>query len=279
MVEIKKIGILRDIDPTHYFFSKNGVIIKSLHELKTAIEQMDNESFIHHVNNEKNDFSEWIKHIIKAEKLAKDILKTTSKEKILKLIKKRIKKVKDKKPKKEEKEPKIKTTLMKKIKYGFNNLPLVDSEVASEYKTIKKLEKEDKDKKKDKQKNKKSTQEILKAATEETMKLIEKKIEKTEEKIDEKVDSSAQKIKAEQKKINQKAGISSQKIDEILQKEKEIEKREKKIEEIEQHIENKLEELKKPKKARFFSKEFIQGIIVGILLSIAGIVIYLKFFA
>lgn len=65
------------------------------------------------------------------------------------------------------------------------------------------------------------------------------------------------------------------KIDEILQKEKEIEKREEVIEKAEERIEKKLSE--KPEKKKFFSKEFTQGIIIGILFSLIIWLLYNAF--
>lgn len=188
MVSVNEEDILKDVPSHHYFLARNGVTIKNLQELKTAIEQMDDASFKHHVNEEKNDFSEWIKNIIKDEKLAKNILSTFSKEKMMQIIEKRIKEAE----------------------------------------------------------NKNSENKIIIPP------------QKQEEKINEK---------------------QPQKVEEALQKEIEIRKREEKIREIEEKIEKKLGEAAQPKSAKFFSKEFIQGMVIGLLLSVVCILIYIKFFA
>jgi len=65
-------------------------------------------------------------------------------------------------------------------------------------------------------------------------------------------------------------------IDEILQKEREIAKREEKIEEIEARIE---QELGLKKKEHLFSREFMQGIVVGLLLCLIFFIVYYKFFS
>ena len=100
---MEKASILEDILPEHHFWARNGTIIKNLRELKAAIEQMDDATFMHHVNSEKNDFSEWVMGVIQDEKLAKDISKTLSKEDIAKLIEKKIEKAQKKKVKVEKK--------------------------------------------------------------------------------------------------------------------------------------------------------------------------------
>ncbi|MFH1642066.1 MAG: hypothetical protein ABIC04_04150 [Nanoarchaeota archaeon] len=93
-------------------------------------------------------------------------------------------------------------------------------------------------------------------------------------------------IKKKQKNMHEKKHVESvssiikvlEKENQILQKEREIEFREKKIQEIEERIENDIHELKSSKKEDiFFSKDFIQGIIVGILLAVLVVVIYWKF--
>ena len=59
----------------------------------------------------------------------------------------------------------------------------------------------------------------------------------------------------------------------ILEKEREISLREQRIEEIEGKIEQHLSQ----KPVRFFSKEFIQGLIIGILLCVIAGMLYIKF--
>ena len=64
-------------------------------------------------------------------------------------------------------------------------------------------------------------------------------------------------------------------LNEILKKEKEIEAREKIIQNIEERIERKLQATKEK---RFFSKEFIEGLLIGILILLICGLVYLKFF-
>lgn len=88
---------------------------------------------------------------------------------------------------------------------------------------------------------------------------------------------------ASQKKVTSGRVLSTQnlsmkKIEKILMKEKEIEKREEKIEEIEARIEKELAELAAKKEPKFFSKEFVQGLLIGLLFASIISLIYIKIF-
>ena len=195
--------LFREIPSEHYFFARNEMIIKSLSELCDALNNMDDHTYMHHVNKERNDFSEWIKDVIGDKKLAKGIRKAKTKEEVSKFISMRLERARKK---------------------------------------------------------------------EDSVKSVEKEIEKV----------SKEPEKAE--KLDESIEIPLDKLDEVLQREKEIEKREEKIKEIEDKIEKDLEALKKKSKKKetergFFSKEFIQGIAVGVLVSVIVILIYVKFFA
>lgn len=51
---------------------------------------MSDESYSHHVNMEKNDFSRWINDIIGDQQLANDLLSSKNKESAVKKIKNRL---------------------------------------------------------------------------------------------------------------------------------------------------------------------------------------------
>ena len=61
---------LEDVQPEHIFWVKGGTPIKNLHELVRELQHMDEETFKHHVNAQKNDFAKWVKDIIKDDLLA-----------------------------------------------------------------------------------------------------------------------------------------------------------------------------------------------------------------
>ena len=62
---------LGDVPPEQSFWVNNGQIFRNLGELANALPVMDGDSFRHHVNNEKNDFSRWINDIIGDKKTCK----------------------------------------------------------------------------------------------------------------------------------------------------------------------------------------------------------------
>ena len=181
MAKNKDEGFLLDVSSSNFFILSNGMKIKNLIELAESLRTMPDKVFGHYVNSHKNDFSNWIKNVIKDNELADNISKTKSKNGIIKLIEKRISEVKER-----------------------NSL----------------------------------------------------------------------------KSVKIKKYLNS--IERILEKEREIDFREKKIQEIEERIEEKLRNMPNKggikKQNSFFSRDFIQGVIVGILLTALGIVVYWKFF-
>jgi len=73
--------IIDDADSEHYFYLCDGTVIKNVLELSKNIERMNDEVFCYHVNNEKNDFSNWIRDVYNDENLAKSMLETKDKDK------------------------------------------------------------------------------------------------------------------------------------------------------------------------------------------------------
>ncbi len=57
-------------NPDHFFKLKNGQTVRNLTDLTKALQEISDEEFRFHVNNYKNDFAQWVRHIFKDEKLA-----------------------------------------------------------------------------------------------------------------------------------------------------------------------------------------------------------------
>ena len=87
---------LCDVMPEKCFWVNNGPILKNIEELASYLPEMPNETFHHHVNKEKNDFSSWIKDIIGDEKLANGLLSSRNKESAIKKIRNRLNSLKKK---------------------------------------------------------------------------------------------------------------------------------------------------------------------------------------
>jgi len=85
-----------EIKPEHYFWLKNGGSIKSIEELPNALDVMPNDIFSHHVNEQKNDFSNWVKDVFNDKELAEMMLAAKNlnemKQKVRNYISNKIKK-------------------------------------------------------------------------------------------------------------------------------------------------------------------------------------------
>ena len=87
---------LCDAAPEQCFWVNNGPILKNVEELASILPEMSDETFHHHVNDEKNDFSNWIKNVVGDQKLANDLLSSRNKESALNKLRTRINSLKKK---------------------------------------------------------------------------------------------------------------------------------------------------------------------------------------
>lgn len=55
------------------FYLHNGKMLRSIDELAMELLVMDNDTFSHHVNHERNDFANWIEGVFKAKELASEL--------------------------------------------------------------------------------------------------------------------------------------------------------------------------------------------------------------
>ena len=87
---------LRDVAPEQCFWVNNGPILKNLEEMANVLPEMNDETFQHHVNSEKNDFSNWVRDVISDQKLANDLLSSRNKESAFKMVNSRLSSLKKK---------------------------------------------------------------------------------------------------------------------------------------------------------------------------------------
>ena len=71
--------LLANVPPEYVFWLPDGRTLANMSELLEALRTMPDEMYAYHVNHEKNDFTNWVKDIIKDERLANDLRKATSK--------------------------------------------------------------------------------------------------------------------------------------------------------------------------------------------------------
>jgi hypothetical protein len=69
VVKTKK-AVLTDAPQENYFVLCNGQQVKNVKELADALEFLGDDVFGHHVNSDRNDFSNWIHDVFKDEELA-----------------------------------------------------------------------------------------------------------------------------------------------------------------------------------------------------------------
>jgi hypothetical protein len=59
-----------EIPPENYFMLRDGTAIKSLEDLAMMLDKISDEDFSFHVNEEKNDFANWVMGVFGKKKLA-----------------------------------------------------------------------------------------------------------------------------------------------------------------------------------------------------------------
>jgi len=88
--------MLGDVSEEKRFWCNDGRYLKNLDEMKEALEQMTDEVYHYHANEEKTDFSNWVKDVIGDEKLSRDLLKCATAAAAAKAVADRIKWLKSK---------------------------------------------------------------------------------------------------------------------------------------------------------------------------------------
>ncbi len=68
------------------FYCVNGEVYNNLADLKSALDRLQNDHFVYHVNSEKNDFGNWIRDVIGDQKLAQDIRGCKTRDETLSIL-------------------------------------------------------------------------------------------------------------------------------------------------------------------------------------------------
>jgi hypothetical protein len=83
-------NLLKDVHPERAFVLKDGSSIKNLQELYSVLQGMESHVFEHHVNEERNDFGNWVKDVHKDYRLANSLFSAGTKDEAVKAIGSRI---------------------------------------------------------------------------------------------------------------------------------------------------------------------------------------------
>lgn len=74
------------VQDEHVFHLHDGRILRDMHELGEALKNMSDETFTYHANENKKDFSNWVKEIIGDEKLSRDLAKAPNRNRAAKFV-------------------------------------------------------------------------------------------------------------------------------------------------------------------------------------------------
>ncbi|MFH2027521.1 MAG: hypothetical protein ABIJ08_00130 [Nanoarchaeota archaeon] len=88
------LDILRDVDEDKYFWVNNGPAISNIAGLSDVLKVMSDETFKHHVTDDRNDFYNWIRYVVDDEVLARDIQKINTQTEMSDAIARRIAEIK-----------------------------------------------------------------------------------------------------------------------------------------------------------------------------------------
>ncbi len=77
------------LDTPHHqqFWVNDGSILNNLKQLPDALQNMDKSTFLHHVNEHKNDFANWVEHVYQENELANKLRSLKSNKGMAKAIK------------------------------------------------------------------------------------------------------------------------------------------------------------------------------------------------
>ena len=88
--KMRKANRWNDVHEEKKFWVNDGSILKNLKELPDALKQMSDETFMHHVNENKNDFANWVEDVVGERKLARELRSLNSRAAMMTAVKRRL---------------------------------------------------------------------------------------------------------------------------------------------------------------------------------------------
>lgn len=86
-LESKKTKFWEDVHGEKQFWVNDGNVLKNLKELPRSLRSMSDETFLHHVNEHKNDFANWIEEVVGEKKLAEEVRTLQNRTAMIKAVK------------------------------------------------------------------------------------------------------------------------------------------------------------------------------------------------
>lgn len=78
--------LLEDVLEDKRFWCQDSRVLKNLSDLDVALREMSEETFRYHLNEAKNDFSNWVRDVIRDDKLAGDLWHSTTRTEAIKSV-------------------------------------------------------------------------------------------------------------------------------------------------------------------------------------------------
>lgn len=82
--------LLADVPEECVFWCHDGQALRNMTELRNALQSMGDDTFAHHANQQRNDFSIWARDVIKDEQLAADLGDSLERTKAAKKVAERV---------------------------------------------------------------------------------------------------------------------------------------------------------------------------------------------
>lgn len=76
----------QELTPKKYFWLSNGIVVKNLQELINVLKNIDDSLFYRHVNEYKNDFSDWLERELRLKDLADKVKKINNRREMIDLF-------------------------------------------------------------------------------------------------------------------------------------------------------------------------------------------------
>lgn len=70
---------LNDVPADKVFWSCDNRVLKNLYDLEMALNEMNEETYLYHANESKNDFGNWVRDVLGDDKLSRDLFKSKNK--------------------------------------------------------------------------------------------------------------------------------------------------------------------------------------------------------
>ena len=77
---------LADVPEEYIFWSHDGRSFRSMKDLAEGLVTMSDDTFVYHLNSERNDFAKWVKEVIKDDKLANNLGMAINKEQAIEYV-------------------------------------------------------------------------------------------------------------------------------------------------------------------------------------------------